>query len=450
MDALLAELAHFADYVAWELARRDVADWVLCFAPLVLFLELPRDLIPPLVLALVRPREVRRDDSIGERARAAFLHRRPTVSCILAGRNERETIQHAVRSLFEQDFPPDEILVVDDASDDGMLEALRPLSSLGPVRAVRNVAASGRAGRPTATNLGLRLSRGEIVVSLDADTTFDHGMLRHLVQPFADPRVGVVAGNVRVRNAADSLLVRLQRLEYTFGIELHKRFTDLYDGTLFASGAVGAFRRSALLERGGWSQDVAEDADVSLHLRKAGWRVVFARRAVARTNVPESWRALLRQRARWDAAGWKLFFGKHRRALRPSVCGRGVAFELACEFVFSLLASLIYPLYVVGLFVLGGPFLAAFVLGISGLGYVALSLLQTALARRLVPELGSWRASLAPALAAPLYRELLRWGRVRTLYAELLRLRGRDPFLPETAWRSLGQVPWATSARPRP
>lgn len=447
MELLLAALDRFVDYAAVELARRDAADWALCFAPLVLFLELPRDLIPLLALALVRTRGVRGDDSVGERARAAFGHRRPTVSCILAGRNERETIAHAVRSLFEQDQPPDEILVVDDASDDGMLEALRPLAHLGPLRVVRNEGASGRAGRPSATNLGLRLARGEIVVSLDADTTFDRSMLRHLVAPFSDPRVGVVAGNVRVRNASGTLLVRLQRLEYALGIEVHRRFTDLYDGTLFASGAIGAFRREALRERGGWSQDVAEDADVSLHVRKGGWRLVFAPGAVARTNVPESIADLLRQRARWDAAGWKLFFRKHRRALWPGVCGRGVAFELGCELVFGLIASLVYPFYVLGLLVLGGPFLALFVLGVSALGYTVLSLATTALARTLVPELGSWRELLAPALAGPWYRELLRWGRVRTLHAELLGLRKCDPFLPETAWRSLASVPAGATRR---
>ncbi|HVS17979.1 MAG TPA: glycosyltransferase [Planctomycetota bacterium] len=447
MEALLAHLARFVDYAAWELARRDVGDWLLVFAPLAVFLELPRYLIPPLVLALLRRSEVRRDDPVGERARAAFLNRRPTVSCILAGRNERATIAHAVRSLFEQDWAPDEILVVDDASDDGMLEAVRPLARDRRVRLVRNVSASGRAGRPTATNLGLRLARGEIVVSLDADTTFDRAMLRHLVEPFADPEVGVVAGNVRVRNSGSSLLARLQRFEYALGIEVHKRFTDLYDGTLFASGAVGAFRRAALVERGGWSQDVAEDADVSLHLRKAGWRVVFAPAAVARTNAPRSWRGLLRQRARWDSAGWKLFFGKHRRAMRPSVGGWGVAVELACELVVSLLASLVYPLYVALLFALGGPFLAAFVLGVALAAYTALSLVQTALVVRLVPELGAWRNWIAPALAIPLYRGLLRWGRVRTLYAELCGLRAPDPFLPETAWRGLAAASLSTRRR---
>lgn len=447
MDVLLAALDRFGDYAAWQLARRDALDWALCFAPLVLFLELPRDLIGLLVLALTRSREVRLDDSVGERARAAFLNRRPTISCILAGRNERETIAHAVRSLLAQELPPDEILVVDDASEDGMLEAVRPLARQGPVRVVRNEGACGRGGRPSATNLGLRLARGEIVVSLDADTTFDRDMLRHLVAPFADPRVGVVAGNVRVRNAQPSLLVRLQRVEYALGIEVHKRFTDLYDGTLFASGAVGAFRRSALRERGGWSQDVAEDADISLNLRKGGWRVVFAPGAVARTNVPESLAALLRQRARWDAAGWKVFFRKHRRALIPSVCGRGVAIELGCELVFSLLSSLIYPFYVLALVIYGGPFLALFVLGLSALGYTVLSLVATGLARGLVPELGSWRELLAPALAGPWYREILRWGRVRTLYAELLGLRGPDPFLPQTAWRNLARAPLSSTPR---
>ena len=58
-------------------------------------------------------------------------------------------------------------------------------------------------------NLGTRMATGEFVVYLDVDTSFDRDLLQHLIGPFADPTVAVVAGNLKVRNQWASFWTRM-------------------------------------------------------------------------------------------------------------------------------------------------------------------------------------------------------------------------------------------------
>lgn len=92
---------------------------------------------------------------------------------------------------------------------------------------------------------------------MDADTTCDRRMIESILRGFADPRVGVVAGNVLARNRDANLLTRLQTLEYATAIDMSKRWAGLWGRTLQASGAIGDFRVEALRRIGGWDPKLA-------------------------------------------------------------------------------------------------------------------------------------------------------------------------------------------------
>jgi len=427
---VLAFLDELARAFSYELGARRPAQWLLFMAPLVL-MELPHHYLPVLGTMVAHLLGHPRVDADRRRA---FLERKPRVSVVVAGRNEGATIEALIRSLLGQELEPYEIIVVDDSSDDAMPEVAARFARRGLVRYVRNAAPVGRSGRPGATNLGMRLANGDFIVSLDADTTFDRGMLRHLIAPFADPGVGVVAGNVLVRNSRRNLLTRLQTLEYLVSIDLHKRWASLFGRTLQASGAIGAFRRRALLEIRGWDQELAEDGDISLRMVKDGWRIAFAPHAVSLTEVPLTWRALARQRTRWDRGGFRAYFAKHGRLLLPSVAGASFAYGMWAELLFSVVATLAYPVYLAWLLT-QGLFVLLFVMLFCGALYTALSVLPL-LAIPLVNErIHKPLSLLAPALLTPLYKEGLRWVRVKAIVMELLRVRYEDPFLPDSAWR---------------
>jgi len=231
------------------------------------------------------------------------------VSVIVPAYNEKEGIASAVSSLATGDYPEIEVIVVDDGSTDATADIVDGLG-LPNVRMIRKP----NGGKSSALNTGIALARHDLIVMVDADTIFEPDSIRRLVQPMADPAVGAVAGNVRVGNQA-SLLARFQHIEYVVGFNLDRRFQDVLQCIPTVPGAIGAFRREALLQVGGLSDDtLAEDTDVTMALCRAGWKVVYEEKARARTEAPVTVAQLWKQRYRWSYGIMQAMW-KHRRAL---------------------------------------------------------------------------------------------------------------------------------------
>ena len=107
-------------------------------------------------------------------------------------------------------------------------------------------------------------------------------------------------------------------------------------------GAVGAFRRKALLQVGGVSEDtLAEDTDLTMAVCAAGWEIVYEERALAWTEAPNTAAAFIKQRKRWSF-GTLQMMAKHRDVFfRPKYGTLGfVAFPSA---ILYLLLSIIAP-----------------------------------------------------------------------------------------------------------
>ncbi|MEU1214386.1 glycosyltransferase [Streptomyces sp. NPDC005790] len=260
------------------------------------------------------------------------------VSVLVPAYNERECIEATVRSLVASDYPI-EVVVIDDGSTDGtadLVEAMR----IPNVRVVRQ----RNAGKPAALNNGIAHARYDIVVMMDGDTVFEPSTVRELVQPFADPRVGAVAGNAKVGNR-DSLIGAWQHIEYVMGFNLDRRMYDLLGCMPTIPGAVGAFRRDALDRIGGMSEDtLAEDTDVTMGLHRDGWRVVYAENARAWTEAPESVQQLWSQRYRWSYGTMQAIW-KHRRAVvERGPSGRFGRVGLPFVSLFMVVAPLLAPL----------------------------------------------------------------------------------------------------------
>jgi cellulose synthase/poly-beta-1,6-N-acetylglucosamine synthase-like glycosyltransferase len=111
--------------------------------------------------------------------------------------------------------------------------------------------------------------------------------------------VGAVAGNVKVKNR-NRIITKLQALEYVEGLNMPRRAQGFVAAVNIVPGPVGLFRREALEEVGGYDTDTfAEDADLTLKMVAAGWKVVYEDTAVAWTEAPEAWVDLVQQRYRW-------------------------------------------------------------------------------------------------------------------------------------------------------
>lgn len=222
----------------------------------------------------------------------------PPVTIIVPAYNEARVVAAAVRSLLEQDYPAFEVLVVDDGSTDGTREVVAGLEGRYGDITVRLVSKSN-GGKASALNTGIALARHEFVLCMDADSRLTRETLRAAMRHFADPRVGAVAGNVKVANRRN-LWTRLQALEYIEGLNMARRAQGFLHVVNIIPGPIGMFRRRVLLEVGGYDTDTfAEDADLTLKLLTAGWHVVYEDRAQAWTEAPEQLLDLLKQRYRW-------------------------------------------------------------------------------------------------------------------------------------------------------
>ncbi len=236
----------------------------------------------------------------------------PMVSVLVPAHDERAVIARSVAAMLRLDYPRFEVVVVDDGSTDGTLDALAPLRGDPRLRLVRKEVNEGKA---MALNDAIPLTRGEILMCLDADAEPEADLLRYVVPHFDAARVAAVTGNPRVRNT-DTFLARLQAMEFSSIISLLRRAQRVWGRVVTVSGVVAAFRRSAVLDVGGFSPEMpTEDIELTWKLQKRFYDVRYEPRAICWMTVPASWRGLYRQRRRW-ARGLMQVLHKHADVMR--------------------------------------------------------------------------------------------------------------------------------------
>ena len=263
----------------------------------------------------------------------------PMVSILIPAYNEEAVIVATVRSALASDYPKLEIVVVDDGSVDRTNDLIHAEFS----RDLRvNLITQPNRGKPAALNHALTVAAGEIVVTIDADTSVNPDAVRKLVRNFADPRVAAVAGNVKVMNR-NRWLTRWQALEYITSQNLEKRAFDLLNCIPVVPGAVGAWRADVVRSCAGFSKDtVAEDTDLTMTIRRQGWKILYDEDAIGYTEVPETMEALIRQRFRWTFGTIQAFW-KHHDTLGRTKYGSLGWIALPNIFLFQILLPLVSP-----------------------------------------------------------------------------------------------------------
>ena len=169
-----------------------------------------------------------------------------------------------------------------------------------------------RNGKASSLNVGIRMARGEFIVIHDADLIIQYGAIQHWLAPFADPRVGGVAANIRVNNSTVNLLTRMQEVEYAMKFTLSKFFQSKILVMDIISGMGGIFRGEIIRRLGGFDTGLGDDRDLSTMLLKQRFKLAFSNDAVVWTTVPETRYHLWRQRMRWRRNIIKIRVSKHR------------------------------------------------------------------------------------------------------------------------------------------
>jgi cellulose synthase/poly-beta-1,6-N-acetylglucosamine synthase-like glycosyltransferase len=334
------------------------------------------------------------------------------VTVLVPAHNEEAGIESTVRSLLASTHPYLQVIVIDDGSTDATADIAERIQD-PRVLVIRQ----GNTGKPGALNTGLAHARSNIVVMVDADTVFEPEALHQLVQPLAHPAIGAVSGNTKVGNR-QKLLGKWQHLEYVFGFNLDRRMFEVLECMPTVPGAIGAFRRDALLGIGGVSEDtLAEDTDLTMALWRAGWRVVYEETAIAWTEVPETLSQLWRQRYRW-CYGTLQSMWKHRRAaLEVGPAGRfgrrGLSYLTLFQIALPFAAPVVDVFFLYGLF-FRHPLEA---LGVW-LGFLAMQMVTAAYALRLDRE--PLRELWSLPLQLFVYRQLLYFVIIQSVVTALL------------------------------
>jgi GT2 family glycosyltransferase len=187
----------------------------------------------------------------------------PLASVVIATRNRAESSLRAVESCFQQDCRL-EVILFDDASDDGTDEIIR--RAFPDTRIFRG---SARAGYIVNRNLGFAEAKGDFVFSLDDDAYFSEpGTVSRTLETFArDPKIGAVA----IPYVEHLVRRSVSSLKYPFRAKPGDELRSYV-------GCAHAVRREAALAVGGYRDffiHQGEERDFCLRLRAAGWRIVY-------------------------------------------------------------------------------------------------------------------------------------------------------------------------------
>jgi biofilm PGA synthesis N-glycosyltransferase PgaC len=239
----------------------------------------------------------------------------PAVSVLIPAYNEEPVIATCVRAALALDYPELEVLVLDDGSSDGTVDAAEAAGAGDPrLQVVPDPVNRGKADR---LNLGLQRARNEYVLVSDADTHLQTLALKLLMsRMMRSPRIAAVAGSPHVTNRG-SLLAALQILEAASIIGLIRRTQALIGRVGVVAGVLGLFRRDALLAVGGYDdRSATEDIDLSWRLLLAGWHTAFEPDALIGMQVPTTMSSLWAQRKRWARGQGEVLHAYLRRVVR--------------------------------------------------------------------------------------------------------------------------------------
>jgi peptidoglycan-N-acetylglucosamine deacetylase len=348
---------------------------------------------------------------------------RPPVSIIVPAYNEEMNAVDTVRSLLRCNYPHLEVVFVDDGSRDATYQRVR--EAFNTDHRVR-ILTKPNGGKASALNFGIEFASAEFIVCIDADTQVAPDALGELMGCFTDDVTAAVAGNVKVGNE-HTVLTRWQAIEYITSQNFDRRAFDLLNGITVVPGALGAFRKSAVLEAGGFTTDtLAEDCDLTLRLLRLGRRVRYCSGAVAFTEVPETLRMFLKQRFRWTFGIFQNLW-KHRDALFNGSYGSLGFVALPNLLVFQFMLPILTPLadLVMLTSVLTGEGMQVLLyylvfLAVDGLGAVVAFRMEREKARRLIwllPQRLVYRQLLywvlAKSILTAIKGELIGWGILR-------------------------------------
>lgn len=231
----------------------------------------------------------------------------PYVAIVMPAFNEEEAIASSIRSLLALDYPQDklEVVVVNDGSGDNTLAEISAVARANP--RVEVIDFPKNRGKRAAMAAGIRATSAEVIAFVDSDCELEPDALRIIVQGFANPRVGAIAGHANVLNVNESWLTKMQAVRYFVAFKVNKAAESVFDVVTCCSGCFSVYRRAAIMPKLDWWEHqtflgapstFGDDRSLTNCVLR-GWKVRYESRAVSHTIVPATFKVFMTQQLRW-------------------------------------------------------------------------------------------------------------------------------------------------------
>ena len=199
----------------------------------------------------------------------------PQVSLVIAAHNEEAVLGEKLENSLALDYPPDLIQII--VASDGSTDATEAIAASYADRGVVLHQVKERGGKTQAQNEAVRLARGEFIVFSDANSMYDVQALKRIIEPFADPTIGCVCGELRYVNPDGGAAGKGEGVYWRYE-QFLKRRESVLSSTLGANGAIYALRRDLFAEL---DADIISDFIMPIRVWRRGFRVVYEPDAIA-------------------------------------------------------------------------------------------------------------------------------------------------------------------------
>ena len=232
----------------------------------------------------------------------------PSVSVVIAAKNEEKSIFKTISKCVESEYPAElEFIIVDDGSTDGTKnEVTRAKKIYGDK--IKLISFPKHYGKREAMASGVDEAENDVIVFVDSDSFLSPNAIRHITEHFiADESIGAVAGNTKVENADTNLLTKMQSVQYAISFDVYKTGESVHKAVTCCPGCFSAYRKIAikpLIQK--WKEQeflgvrgtFGDDRGLTNFVLR-DWNVVYCEKAKGATMVPEQFPVYWRQQLRW-------------------------------------------------------------------------------------------------------------------------------------------------------
>src|SRR5262245_8770295 len=226
----------------------------------------------------------------------------PSVTLFIPAYNEADVISRKLHNSLALEYPADhlQIVVVDDGSDDGTADIVREFANQGVVLLRQRV----RQGKISAINRAFEYAQSDIVVLSDASPNYEAHALEYIVQPFADPHVGVAVGKLALWDA-ENAVAKPAGLYWKYETAL-RRWESETGSTVAVHGNMFAVRRRAFRPLS--ANTINDEFSIAMEVIRQGYRVIYEPRAVSYDSASSKMEEEFSRRARINAGRYQALF----------------------------------------------------------------------------------------------------------------------------------------------